>query len=53
VEDLLPGTIKKPTLTSTLRIINAEELDIIMGKDDPTSLYIGKSPLYDNRKYLC
>jgi uncharacterized protein len=45
----IAGTIKKPTLTSTLRIINAEELDIIMGKDDPTSLYIGKSPLYDNR----
>ena len=45
----IAGTIKKPTLTSTLRIINDEELDIIMGKEDASSLYIGKSPIYENR----
>ena len=45
----IAGTIKKPTLTSTLRVINDEELDIIMGKADENSLYIGKSPIYENR----
>ena len=45
----IAGTIKKPTLTSTLRVINEEELDIIMGKADGNSLYIGKSPIYKDR----
>lgn len=46
----IAGTIKKPTLNSTIRVINNEELDIIMGKEDEKSLYIGKSPIYENRK---
>lgn len=45
----IAGTIKKPTLTSTLRVINEEELDIIMGKADENSLNIGKSPIYKDR----
>ena len=45
----IAGTIKKPTLTSTLRVINEEELDIIMGKADENSLYISKSPIYKDR----
>lgn len=45
----IAGTIKKPTLTSTLRVINEEELDIIMGKADENSLYIGKCPIYKDR----
>ena len=45
----IAGPIKKPTLTSTLRVINEEELDIIMGKADENSLYIGKSPIYKDR----
>ena len=45
----IAGTIKKPTLTSTLRVINEEEFDIIMGKADENSLYIGKSPIYKDR----
>lgn len=45
----IAGTIKKPTLTSILRVINEEELDIIMGKADENSLYIGKSPIYKDR----
>lgn len=45
----IAGTIKKPTLTSTLRVINDEELDIIMGKNDEESIYIGKSPIYKDR----
>ena len=45
----IAGTIKKPTLTSSLRIINDEELNIIMGQGDTNSLYIGKSPIYKDR----
>lgn len=45
----IAGTIKKPTLTSALRVINDEELDIIMGKNDEESIYIGKSPIYKDR----
>ncbi|MDD4706349.1 MAG: DUF87 domain-containing protein [Bacilli bacterium] len=45
----IAGTIKKPSLTSNLRVINDNELDIIMGKLDMNSLYIGKSPTYENR----
>ena len=45
----IAGTIKKPTLNSTIRVINDKELSIIMGTNDEKSLYIGKSPIYENR----
>lgn len=45
----IAGTIKKPTLTSKLRVINDDELNIIMGRNDEKSLYIGKSPTYAER----
>ena len=45
----IAGTIKKPTLNSTIRVINDHELSIIMGTNDEKSLYIGKSPIYENR----
>lgn len=48
-ERFIAGTIKKPTLSSTLRVISPDELNVIMGKDAIENLYIGKSPLYDNR----
>ena len=48
-DKFIAGTIKKPTLTSSLRVINNDELNIIMGNENQTSLYIGKSPLYENR----
>ena len=48
-ERFIPGTIKKPALTSALRVINDLELDIVMGKNDVKSLYIGKSPTYKER----
>ncbi len=44
------GTIKKPALDSLIRVINNEELDIIMGQNNLESLYIGKSPIYEERK---
>jgi hypothetical protein len=45
----IAGTIKKPTLTSNIRVINDEELNIIMGTEDIKSLYVGKSPIYSER----
>ncbi len=42
----IAGTIKKPTLDSTIRIINDEELNIIMGSNKQGSLYLGKSAIY-------
>lgn len=45
----IAGTIKKPTLNSTIRVINPDELQIIMGSPDYNSLYIGKSPIYNEQ----
>ena len=48
-EKFIAGTIKKPSLTSTLRLINDEELNIILGYDNVNNIYIGKSPIYPNK----
>ena len=45
----IAGTIIKPTLDATIRIINDQELEIIFGKNDPQSLYMGKSAVYDGK----
>ncbi|MDD4187455.1 MAG: DUF87 domain-containing protein [Bacilli bacterium] len=45
----IAGTIKKPSLSSKMRVINDSELDIIMGKNQIESIYIGKSPTYNER----
>ncbi|MCR5483077.1 MAG: DUF87 domain-containing protein [Bacilli bacterium] len=42
----IAGTIIKPTLDSTIRIIQPEEMDIVFGKNDPGSIYLGKSAIY-------
>lgn len=44
----IPGVIRKPALNSSIRVINEDELNIIVGKNDVASFLIGKSPLYDN-----
>lgn len=40
------GVIRKPLLTSTIRIINSEELKELIGIDDGSSLDLGKSAIY-------
>ncbi len=45
----IAGTIKKPSLSSQIRVINDEELNIILGTDAPSNIYIGKSPIYPER----
>lgn len=52
-EKFIAGTIKKPSLSSQIRIINNEELDIILGTNNENSIYIGKSPIYPNRNIYC
>lgn len=48
-DKFIQGTIKKPSLTSTVRLINDEELNIIFGTDNENNIYIGKSPIYPNK----
>lgn len=43
----IPGVIKKPTLKSKIRIINKEELNILIGNNSK-SFILGVSPLYNN-----
>ncbi len=45
----IAGTIKKPTLDSKVRVINDEELSIILGKEDGKSLYLGHSAIYPDK----
>ncbi len=45
----IAGTIKKPTLSSKIRVINEEELNIIMGTNNESNIYIGKSPIYPGK----
>ena len=47
-ERFLGGVIRKPSLESKIRVITKEELELIIGKNAPGTLYLGKSPLYDN-----
>ena len=42
------GVIRKPTFNSSLRLINQEEVALILGDDTASSFIIGESPLYDS-----
>ena len=44
----ISGVIRKPSLDSTIRVITKEELDLVIGDNAASALYLGKSPLYDN-----
>lgn len=46
----IAGTIKKPTLDSNIRVINDEELNIILGSNQPGNLYLGKSAIYNEKE---
>ncbi len=48
-EKFIAGTIKKPTLSSKIRVINEEELNIILGTNKEENIYIGKSPIYPGK----
>ena len=42
------GVIRKPNFNSNLRLINQEEVALILGDDTASSFIIGESPLYDS-----
>ena len=42
------GVVRKPTYESVVRMINPEELKIIIGEQGPGNFQIGTSALYDN-----
>lgn len=42
------GVISKPTLNSNIRVITNDEVKIIIGRNEPGNMVLGKSPLYDN-----
>ncbi len=48
-EKFIAGTIKKPSLSSTVRIIEENELNIILGNNNEASIYLGKSPIYPSK----
>ncbi|MDE5630953.1 MAG: ATP-binding protein [Bacilli bacterium] len=45
----IAGTIKKPTLDSQVRVINDEELNIILGSNQKGNMYLGKSAIYNGK----
>ncbi|MBQ9854184.1 MAG: DUF87 domain-containing protein [Bacilli bacterium] len=42
------GVIKRPSLTASIRIINANELAELVGSNNPMSFKLGVSPFYNN-----
>ena len=42
------GVIRKPKLSSSIRVITPDEFGLIVGKDDSNSMEIGVSPLYND-----
>lgn len=48
----IPGVLRKPMLTSKIRLINGDELTEIIGTDNPSTLLLGSSPIY-NKFPIC
>ena len=48
-EKFIAGTIKKPSLSSAVRVIEENELNIILGDNNEASIYLGKSPIYPSK----
>ena len=42
------GVIRKPKLSSKIRVISEDEFGLVVGKNDDTSMEIGVSPLYND-----
>lgn len=47
------GIINKPELNSKIRIINQDELNLLVGRNDENAFYLGTSPLYNNFPITC
>ena len=42
------GVVRKPNFDSKIRVINQEEIKLLVGEDNPGNFLLGYSPLYDN-----
>ncbi|NLL44042.1 MAG: ATP-binding protein [Mollicutes bacterium] len=47
-DELIPGTIRKPSLSAQIRVITRDEVGLLIGKNDNNSFLLGVSPLYDD-----
>ena len=47
-DKLLGGTIRKPSLDASIRVIERSEIPIITGKDEVGFMKLGNNPLYDD-----
>lgn len=47
-DKLLGGTIRKPSLDASIRVIDRSEIPIITGKDEVGFMKLGLNPLYDD-----
>ncbi len=46
-KEFVGGIIRKPTLSAKVRIVNQEEVAMLVGEKNAESFYVGTSPLYD------
>ena len=46
---LIGGTLRKPTLDATCRVIKEEEIPLITGEDKYGNMLLGASPFYNDR----
>ena len=44
---LYGGIIRKPLMDATIRMVNDEEISVILGEDNESALNLGKSPFYN------
>ena len=49
----ISGTIRKPLLNATVRLIDKEEIPYIMGENTNENVFVGTSPLYNNFPIFC
>ena len=43
------GVLAKPTMNANIRMINDDELKLIIGEESPKNFKLGYSPLYENK----
>lgn len=44
---LFGGIIRKPMMDATIRMVNEQEISVILGEDNSNSLNLGRSPFYN------
>ena len=47
---LIGGTLRKPTLDASCRVISEEEIPLVTGRNDNGYMLLGNSPFYNDRE---